>query len=593
MLTEASNEFVPSRGIWQGDPLSQYIFVLCVERLSHGINRAVTVGDWQPIRLARRGTPLTHLFFADDLLLLAEVNFEQAGVINMVLNTFCQSSEAKVNKTKSQVFFSKNISARSMKRIGADLGFPITKDLGMYLEMPLLHTRVSQHTYQNIIDKVERRLSGWQASLLSLAGRITLAQTILQAIPVYAMQTTSLPTGIKLKIDKACKKFIWSGNSNQQRMSMVSWDNLCKPKAYGGLGLKDLNVMNKALLMKLSWGVISAKDSLWVQVLCTKYGANNSNPPLSLPTRYGSHMWKAIGPDQFYWSHSNKGNFSVSSDYYDISPPDNLLQDTGWKLAWKWQGPQGVKVFIWLALHGRLKTKAEIARCHMLINTECDRCGAPVEDILHVLKDCMVTKGFWYRVNGLFMDGLSMVNDVKARTEEVILLQGSSLISTNRKVNKWIGWSLPNWPWCKLNLDGACKATGVAAAGGLIRDHNGHWVAGFGMNLGACSVTMAELWGLYQGLLLAWNKGIRWLCAEVDSCCVTQLVKNNMVNSNEFSPLIRAIQELIRRNWRVEITHVYREANFAADYLATLACSIPLGLHVFKCSNLCPKTLMG
>ena len=124
--------------------------------------------------------------------------------------------------------------------------------------------------------------------------------------------------------------------------------------------------------------------------------------------------------------------------------------------------------------------------------------------------------------------------------------------------------------------------TGVAATGGLIRDHNGHWVAGFGMNLGTCSVTMAELWGLYQGLLLVWNKGIRWLYAEVDSRCVTQLVKNNVVTYNEFSPLIRAIQELIRRNWRVEITHVYREVNFAADCLATLACSIPLGLHVFN-----------
>ena len=82
-----------------------------------------------------------------------------------------------------------------------------------------------------------------------------------------------------------------------------------------------------------------------------------------------------------------------------------------------------------------------------------------------------------------------MVNDVKACTEEVILLIGSSLILTNRKVNKWIGWSFPTWPWCKLNSDGACKATSVAAAGGLIRDHNGQWVAGFGMNLGTCSVT--------------------------------------------------------------------------------------------------------
>ena len=111
-------------------------------------------------------------------------------------------------------------------------------------------------------------------------------------------------------------------------------------------------------------------------------------------------------------------------------------------------------------------------------------------------------------MHGSSIDSLSMVNDVKARTEGIMSLQRSPLTSTTRKVNKWIGWSTPNWPWCKLNSDGACKASGVAAAGGLIRDHNGHWIAGFGMNLRTCSVTMAELWGLYQDLLLAWNNGI-------------------------------------------------------------------------------------
>ena len=174
---EAFDEFVPSRGIQQGDLFSSYIFVLCVERLSHRNNSAAAAGDWQLIRLAHSSTPLTHLFFVDDFLLLAEANIEQAEVINMVLDNFCQSLEAKVNKTKSQVFFSKNISAQITKRIGAAFGFSVTKDLGMYLGMPLLHTRGSQHTYQNIIDKVKRRLSGWHTSLLSLAGRITLAQT--------------------------------------------------------------------------------------------------------------------------------------------------------------------------------------------------------------------------------------------------------------------------------------------------------------------------------------------------------------------------------------------------------------------------------
>ena len=67
---ELTEEFTPARGIRQGDPLSPYIFVLCIERLSHRINQAVSDGRWCPIRLSQNGVPLTHLFFADDLLLV-------------------------------------------------------------------------------------------------------------------------------------------------------------------------------------------------------------------------------------------------------------------------------------------------------------------------------------------------------------------------------------------------------------------------------------------------------------------------------------------------------------------------------------------
>lgn len=78
---EITEIFTPSRGIRQGDPISPYIFVLCIERLSHGINDAVKRGHWKPIKLSRGGTSLSHLFFADDLILLAEASCRQAMVI--------------------------------------------------------------------------------------------------------------------------------------------------------------------------------------------------------------------------------------------------------------------------------------------------------------------------------------------------------------------------------------------------------------------------------------------------------------------------------------------------------------------------------
>ena len=53
------------------------------------------------------------------------------------------------------------------------LGFSVIADLDKYLGMPILHSRVSENTYQGVVDTVKRQLSGWNVSHLSLAGRIS------------------------------------------------------------------------------------------------------------------------------------------------------------------------------------------------------------------------------------------------------------------------------------------------------------------------------------------------------------------------------------------------------------------------------------
>ncbi|KAL9408205.1 hypothetical protein AB3S75_046705 [Citrus x aurantiifolia] len=161
--------------------------------------------------------------------------------------------------------------------------------------MPVIHSRVNKQTYQEILDKVNKRLSWWNAMHLSLAGRLTLTQLVIQTIPIYAMQTTKIPSGIRDKIDQACRHFIWSGAAGKKKMSLVKWDHICQPKLCGGLGLKNLSLMNEALLMKIGWGLISSPNSLWVQVLLSKYGLDHASLPNVLPTKYGSYMWKAVG----------------------------------------------------------------------------------------------------------------------------------------------------------------------------------------------------------------------------------------------------------------------------------------------------------
>lgn len=98
---EPSRSFKPSRGVRQGDPLSPYLFVMCMERLFQTIEAAIIENKWKPIRASRGGPLLSNLFFADDIILFAEASVDQANIIHDCLTRFCNASGQKVSLPKS------------------------------------------------------------------------------------------------------------------------------------------------------------------------------------------------------------------------------------------------------------------------------------------------------------------------------------------------------------------------------------------------------------------------------------------------------------------------------------------------------------
>lgn len=128
-----SEEFNMERGIRQGDSLSPYIFVLCMERLSHIINDSIESKHWRPIKVSRGGPQISHLFFADDLLLFVEASCNQMRVINDCLANFWKYSGAKVSVEKTRLFCSKNMNHMVKQDISSVSGFMLIGDLGKYL----------------------------------------------------------------------------------------------------------------------------------------------------------------------------------------------------------------------------------------------------------------------------------------------------------------------------------------------------------------------------------------------------------------------------------------------------------------------------
>ncbi|KAL9285804.1 putative reverse transcriptase zinc-binding domain-containing protein [Arabidopsis thaliana] len=80
---------------------------------------------------------------------------------------------------------------------------------------------------------------------------------------------------------------------DKNKMCWVSWQKLTQPKGVGGLGFRDLQCFNDALLAKVSWRILSNPTSLLARTLLGKYYHTTPFLESSVPTST-SHGWRGI-----------------------------------------------------------------------------------------------------------------------------------------------------------------------------------------------------------------------------------------------------------------------------------------------------------
>ena len=79
------------------------------------------------------------------------------------------------------------------------------------------------------------------------------------------MQSFLLPNSIHSELDKIYKEFIQNKDPIKKSSNLIGWDKVCKPKKFGGLGLKKVEATNKALQMKLLWKILKQPANPWVK----------------------------------------------------------------------------------------------------------------------------------------------------------------------------------------------------------------------------------------------------------------------------------------------------------------------------------------
>jgi ribonuclease HI len=130
--------------------------------------------------------------------------------------------------------------------------------------------------------------------------------------------------------------------------------------------------------------------------------------------------------------------------------------------------------------------------------------------------------------------------------------------------------------WYKCNIDGASNGNpGIAACGGIFRNHDADFIYGFAEPLGITSSYVAELSGAMRAIEIAFQKNWTHLWIESNSSSVVAAFKNSDTQvayslRNRWKNVLFMVSEM-----NCVITHIYREGNQVADLLANFGLSVP------------------
>ncbi|XP_057785479.1 uncharacterized protein LOC131003029 [Salvia miltiorrhiza] len=316
------------RGLRQGDPMSHFLFLIAAEGLHALIERSMAK-QWLTLAvIGKEKVRISHLQYADDTIFTLDENERNATVVKNLLNLFHFVSGLGVNFNKSSLY-SMGVDDAKVQRMAEVLNCKVSALPFKYLGVMVGGRNNSVIDWNGVVEKVRRKIDGWEKRKLSLVGRITLIKAVLQ------------------------------GNSGA--IAWIKWDVLCSGKSEGGLGFRNLEWFSSALVSKWVWRYLEGKEALWVRVVRSVHGEQDSK-------------------DRWRWNANKVGSYTTKSAYAVIAEKEsedspNVSSKDVLAKIWKVATPYKVRVTAWRCLKNRLATCDNLLKRNMKLNVE-ETCSA-------------------------------------------------------------------------------------------------------------------------------------------------------------------------------------------------------------------------